>query len=322
MKAKGHPLGMGSRMSEPRIEPPKITKPMQLLAAWLVGLVLVDGSFLGAAATLTEPSWATGALVIASIVNVPLFLFCIFLLQTRYRPEMQEDMYYSKYLDAQTRTIPSAASQDVTALRAEIFESNSRSLEIMESVQNRLTVLIDSAKASPQITSRDAMEMDKLIEETERASESIASAKQHVQWERYRIEINDLLPAYSHIRQALAEASIPVSGTFGTSSNHPKVPEVGILGFGRDVELEAIKKLVNLLKKHGIEYVSYSGFSVHSAHIFIGSYIYSFGNEAYTPIDGEVAAALTDPKATTESFVKLVRLRAPEYGWTRHEVPD
>lgn len=43
-------------------------------------------------------------LVIASVVNVPLFLICIFLLQTKFRPQMQEDLYYSKYLEFQQET--------------------------------------------------------------------------------------------------------------------------------------------------------------------------------------------------------------------------
>ena len=33
-------------MIEPRIQPEKITKPIQLLAAWLAGLVVVNGAFL------------------------------------------------------------------------------------------------------------------------------------------------------------------------------------------------------------------------------------------------------------------------------------
>ncbi|QXP59841.1 hypothetical protein [Olleya sp. HaHaR_3_96] len=86
-------------MNNQRINPDKITKPIQLLAAWLIGLILVNASFLTASSQITEPSWVTGALVIATIVNVPIFLISLFLLQTRFRPEMQEDSFYSKYLE-------------------------------------------------------------------------------------------------------------------------------------------------------------------------------------------------------------------------------
>jgi hypothetical protein len=81
-----------------KIEPNKITKPIQLLAAWLSGLVLVNGSFLSTAIAIETPTWLRCILVIASVVNVPIFLICIFLLQTKFRPEMQEDFFYHDYL--------------------------------------------------------------------------------------------------------------------------------------------------------------------------------------------------------------------------------
>lgn len=84
-----------------RIDAAKITRPIQLLAAWLIGLIVVNGSFLAAAITLSSPAWTPALLVIASVINVPLFLLCIFLLQTKFRPEMQEDRYYSEYLSKQ-----------------------------------------------------------------------------------------------------------------------------------------------------------------------------------------------------------------------------
>lgn len=84
--------------SKNRIDPSKINKPIQLLGAWLVGLILVNGSFLAAAVSLEQPIWVRGLLVIAAVINVPIFLFAIFLLQTKFRPEMQEDSYYHDYL--------------------------------------------------------------------------------------------------------------------------------------------------------------------------------------------------------------------------------
>lgn len=88
-------------MDTQNIVPEKITKPIQLLAAWLLGLILVNGSFLTAASQLLTPNWLPPFLVIAAVINVPIFLLSIFLLQTKYRPEMQEDTYYSKYLEQQ-----------------------------------------------------------------------------------------------------------------------------------------------------------------------------------------------------------------------------
>lgn len=89
-------------MSKNQIEAHKITKPIQLLAAWLVGLAIINISFLGAATKITTPDWIPALLSIASIVNVPLFVLSIFLLQTKFRPEMQEDSYYSEYINQKT----------------------------------------------------------------------------------------------------------------------------------------------------------------------------------------------------------------------------
>ena len=86
-------------MPETEIVPHRITKPIQLLAAWLAGLSIVNGSFLAAAAAIHAPEWASGTLVVAAVVNVPVFLLSLFLLQTKFRPQMQEDSYYSKYLE-------------------------------------------------------------------------------------------------------------------------------------------------------------------------------------------------------------------------------
>lgn len=81
------------------IDTAKVTKPLQLLAAWLIGLVVTNGSFLAGASQIEKPDWAAGVLVVATVLNVPIFLACLFLLQTRFRPEMQEDHFYSKYLE-------------------------------------------------------------------------------------------------------------------------------------------------------------------------------------------------------------------------------
>jgi hypothetical protein len=122
-----------------RIEPHKVTKPIQLLAAWLLGLIAVDGSFLTAAAVLKQPQWASTLLIIAAVCNVPLFLVSLFLLQTRFRPEMQEDSYYSKYLEVQETTRkPERLATDLQVLRSMVSDSNTRTIEVVEQLQTRV----------------------------------------------------------------------------------------------------------------------------------------------------------------------------------------
>lgn len=89
-------------MKETKIAPEKINKPIQLLGAWLAGLFTVNSSFLFAATRMEGGSFESIVLVIASILNVPIFLAAVFLLQTKFRPELQEDHYYSTYLSQKT----------------------------------------------------------------------------------------------------------------------------------------------------------------------------------------------------------------------------
>lgn len=86
-------------MSEKSFEPSTVTKPIQLLAAWLIGLIVVNGTFLTAARLIEKPDCAAGFLVICAALCVPMFLGALFLLQTKFRPEMQEDSFYARHLE-------------------------------------------------------------------------------------------------------------------------------------------------------------------------------------------------------------------------------
>ena len=79
-------------MAEPQIQPHRITKPIQMLAVWMAGLVLLVGSFLAGARVLTKPDWVSPFLAIAAVSLVPLFLVLLFLMQTKFRPQLQEDV--------------------------------------------------------------------------------------------------------------------------------------------------------------------------------------------------------------------------------------
>ncbi len=78
-------------MERHKIEAHKITKPIQLMAVWFIALLLVDSIFLAAAAKINEPAWISLALVVSAIMFVPLFLAGVFLMQTVFRKELQED---------------------------------------------------------------------------------------------------------------------------------------------------------------------------------------------------------------------------------------
>lgn len=100
-------------MGDPQIQPHRITKPIQLLAVWMAGLVLLVGSFLAGARLITEPHWLPAALAISAVSLVPLFLGLLFLLQTRFRPQLQEDVYYSVWLASQTKVFENFAPENL-----------------------------------------------------------------------------------------------------------------------------------------------------------------------------------------------------------------
>ncbi len=134
-------------MEHKNIEPHKVTKPIQLLAAWLAGLVLVNGTFLGAAMAFDNGSGERFYLTVAAIINVPLFLGAIFLLQTKFRPELQEDSYYSSYLDKKTQKVTEVNPIDdlrmtLNSLRRDVsaLTVKSQALELEETVASDISV--------------------------------------------------------------------------------------------------------------------------------------------------------------------------------------
>jgi prokaryotic YEATS domain len=83
-------------MAQGAVIPEKITRPIQLTAAWFVTLVLLVGAFLSAANVTNHPPWLPVVCVGAAVSIVPLFAFLVFLLQTKYRTELLAD---TEFLD-------------------------------------------------------------------------------------------------------------------------------------------------------------------------------------------------------------------------------
>jgi hypothetical protein len=97
-----------------KIEPEKITKPFQLLAVWMAGLVLLVGSFLTAAGVVTGLPWLRGVFGIAAVAIVPIFVILIFLMQTKFRPQLQEDPFYAGYLKQQAEQFKDFQPENVS----------------------------------------------------------------------------------------------------------------------------------------------------------------------------------------------------------------
>lgn len=54
-------------MTRAQIQPYRITKPIQLLAVWMAGLIVLVGSFLTGAQFLKSPEWLPPFLAISAV---------------------------------------------------------------------------------------------------------------------------------------------------------------------------------------------------------------------------------------------------------------
>lgn len=175
-------------MTEQHIQPHKVTKPMQLLAAWLVGLIVTNTIFLTSAINFDKDSWERGALVISAIVNVPVFILALFILQTRFRAELQEDTYYSEYLSKKTAAVV-------------LIDKNVSHDTRIDELERQFLKL---AMPSPALTSAGSNDNENKLN-----------------WSHWPIALNEHHPKFNAIREALKATNIPLAAIFGKASSPP-----------------------------------------------------------------------------------------------------
>jgi hypothetical protein len=223
-------------MNNQKITPEKVTRPIQLLAAWLVGLVAINGSFLATAATLGQDSWERSALIIAAIINVPIFLIAFFLLQTKFRAELQEDSYYHRYLNKKTNEFVSVKRQ------------SPQDVQILE-----LTAQLKKLQA--RIEQQNSLK-DKAVDD----------------WGKWVVTLNDLLTDFSEIRAALKKNHIPLASFFG-STNASEPPTVRLIHINRAMDFKSKVKLLRILSKFDFQgYQYFIPNEIDTDDVYIGSY--------------------------------------------------
>ena len=255
-------------LDKPQIQPQHVTKPIQLLAAWLVGLICIDGIFLEVALRLEPGTWERGWLVCAAILNVPAFLTAMFTLQTRFRAELQDDPHYAQYLSKKT-------SESLTIKRVDVA-----------------TEVVSLPAPRPQ-EPRTGAAADATVP---------ADATTALDWTPWRIAINDHLPRFAEIRAALRHAGIPVAEIFGNAhrgSSEP--PDNWVVSLNRALPATHKAALLRVLRPFGLD-----GFQFwrpvadadESEDVYIGSYGVAqyarFTDELATLLDGDVDDADLD----------------------------
>jgi hypothetical protein len=304
-------------MTDPQIVPEKITKPLQLLAAWLAGLVVVNGSFLGTAVAIVQPEWLRAALVLASIVNVPLFLTCLFLLQTKFRPEMQEDRYYAKYLEQNTGQLISITPTEsaIESVRAEILEANQRQFAMISGLEAGLKAMAiqmsNGTGLKAESASRDA-EVKRVVREVQRSSEALEVAKARAE-AQVSVQLNDMLPEFKEIRSELRIEGVELGNTFGHTAKEPEIPRVRVIGFGSAASLDALRRVMRATARFGFDHIHYaSDRKGNEEVIYVGSYIYRTRESELVKVSNELRQLIDDPEATFADVVQAVMNATPK----------
>lgn len=285
-------------MQQQQIKPEKITKPIQLLAAWLIGLLLIESALLTASGTVSEPSWLPAMYGITAVLIIPLFLILIFLLQTRYRPEMQEDSFYSKYLDRNTMTYVEIDQNNSSEIKFEdlrqeiekVSQTNKARLEEIKALFENETTTSDKQETSKKINS--------LISESEN---KIDELKKIAKFSSLNLKVNNTLPQFDEVIESIKEIGFTSYNEFG----HKTISNPFIVSFGIKVPFDIAKELIFQLLPIGagmIKLAKETNEQKNVNTIYIGSYA---TNSDLIRIDEKLIDELNDNDySTIGEFIK------------------
>lgn len=316
----------------PNIGAEKVTKPIQLLAAWLAGLVLVNGTFLTAAKVVSQPSWLPAVLVIASVVNVFVFLACMFILQTKFRTQLQEDSYYSQFLRETGERV--SWLDAIESLRNEVSSVREQHIELASAVKVIVQVPADGVEgdADEQAEKLDAPSPRSGDEVPANADSNCAVPIGPIVAQAvpnqclsavgsavglairtyagvparsfHRIWVNDLIPGYPNLVKDLIVGGFTIEKTFGSSSYKKRAPDPLVVTIGETGSMAAVKAILQLAARQGFRLVALSrGPSVREV-VLLGAYSYEVVNVA--PVDIDVVLTLLDSDSVTwEALAKF-----------------
>ncbi|QXC37022.1 hypothetical protein V3429_02920 [Aeromonas jandaei] len=290
-------------MSEQKIDPNQVTKPIQLLAAWLVGLILINSTFLGAAKVITTPAWASGLLVVAAVVNVPIFLILIFFLQTKFRAELQEDTFYSKHLEKVTGNTKEKPNQN------EIFLNQLKQLE--NNNDNKIKELSANIEAISQelaANKKPNVDMESIFKKLNDTRDTLTAFERQKIRSSTRIALNDLLPSYKLIAKKLISLGYSISTTFGSSNEDKNIPSCLTISYVDGLPKSSLKELYHLLSPLGFNRIDYDDDeTARYEHIYIGSYIDEFPDaRASVYIDKNIESAICDDNISMDELNELI----------------
>jgi len=283
-------------MQDQKINAEKITKPIQLLAAWLIGLIVLVSALITAAATVKTPTWLPVFYSISAVAIIPVFLGLIFLLQTKYRPEMQEDVFYAKYLEKDTMTFKYVGKDEIKDLEIDKFKQ-----EIISLSQNTKDELKKIQEIVKTTTNKPDQERE-IAQIIEKSDDKLDQVKQIVKFASITLNINSKLPNYSQILSVIKKIGFSKYSEFGTNEIALKH---FVLSFGEKISYDIYINLIYDLIPLGATHVRLTQQTIDDTTntIFVGSYALD-GN--ITPIDEHLINKLSNIKDSQKfgDFIK------------------
>jgi len=236
-----------------KIIPEKITKPIQLLAVWLSALIIIEAAYIAAALTTNDPIWLSTLFAISAIAFVPIFLIFVFLLQTRFRVEIQEDPYFLEYKLNQMTGEKSANDIIQASVKESFGKVSTEILNINAETQRQIGKVFNYIENSnKQLLNDDNFTFMK--ENIKNTGNKIKKLQGFLEWSEMIIKVNSSLERYDDIIKVLKENSIAITGTFGRDQMLEK-EEVFLLSFGRLVPFKYIMPLIKMLLPFGLQYI-------------------------------------------------------------------
>ena len=269
-------------MDNPKIQPDKITKPIQLLAVWFAGLVLLVGLLLTGAKTIQEPLWLVPLLAISAVLIIPIFLYFVFLLQTKYRPQMQEDTYYAKYLDSSTNQ-PIVYDNDERVSLA-VIELQNQVMQLTDSNKKYLKNIQDLINSK---TTEDSNKLETIEKYVKSSKEKFTKVEKVIKKSIVKILLNKVLPSFLDCKNTLVKNGFENLTEFSPTGNMP--PIKFLISVGINVQPQFVIETVKLLRPFGLQIINLITQStireMRKNDIVVGSYSYDSNESPNLIID-------------------------------------
>ncbi|WP_419892065.1 hypothetical protein [Paenibacillus xylanexedens] len=200
---------------------------------------------------------------------------------------------YLRSIDLMTNKLPDLQENELNIQR--YYELSVKSVEAIEEIRVQMEKLKVNILVEDSTDNRTNTDVKQIEEKLLQSSGMLFEIRNTLDWSRYDIQINDLMPRYRQALLLFEQLGIRVSGTFGTTSIEPKVPDPTIIAFGDDIDLANLKALINIRKEIGVTgvcYIADDDVIFRNRRIYVGAYNYEI--DSYTVLNNDISKELLD----------------------------